>query len=452
MVSDRSICGSEGALTNDNSVAHAATEAYRYSDTQSYNSVFTNKATPDCKKSDSQLNNELNSAGSIFGSSDTTSSAIGDLQRGIKSDSRTRHDLVNAIEDASFGNIGSAMTNLRKASTDLNDGGSKIDSGLNKLGDGGQSGGSQIIQRGMVNEADCTQNIQKAEQLLRDGDTEGAINAMQKGIREVAHEQHQIRNGIASLNGSSNAIDWQNFGPVQQNFGTEQQSFGPTQQIINPEQQNLGPVQQNLGPVQQNFGPLQQSYGYGQGDTMNSDISYPTSSSNGNTNTSFYSGYNQGDSYFNSQQQVTRSDNGGWNSTQPFTPDNSGSYQPYLPGSSYNGDTTPLQPSDSQSGLSLSMNLPGQFDLAKQLGLPSPQDIVANLPNPFDLMKGIPNPTDMLGGGSNNAGGGDAWPNPAKGLGSFMKDPAKPIENLLTPPKSAKDLVHKLLDPIGLFG
>jgi hypothetical protein len=33
-----------------------------------------------------------------------------------------------------------------------------------------------------------------------------------------------------------------------------------------------------------------------------------------------------------------------------------------------------------------------------------------------------------------------------------MKDPAKPIENLLTPPKSAKDLVHKLLDPIGLFG
>lgn len=357
MVSDRGICGSEGAASSEHSMAHAATEAYRYSDGASYNSVFTTKATPDCRKSDDQLNNELNGAGSIFGSHDTTSSAIHDLQGGIKSDSRTRHDLMNAIAEASYGNIDTAMKDLRKATTDLNDGGSKIDSGLSKLGDGGQSVGSQTIQRGMVNEADCSQNIQNAEQLLREGDTEGAINAMKKGIREMAHEQHQLRNGIASLNG---------------------------------------------------------------------------------------------DAYFNSQQQVTRSDDGGWNSTQPFTPDNSGSYQPYQPGFDYNGgETTRLQPSD--SGPSFSMNLPDGFDIAKQMGLPGPQEIMDNLKDPSKLLNGLPNPFNGFSN-SDSSSGSDTWPNPAKGIGSFIEDPAKPIENLLTPPKNAKDVIHKILDPIGLFG
>ena len=432
MVSDRGIRGSESAATNDNSVAHAATEAYNNS-IHIYSCVFTNRATPDSTKSDAQLNNELNSAGSIFGAPDTTGGAIGDLQRGIKSDSRTRHDLMNAIQDASFGNIDSAMMHLRQATTDLNAAGGKIDSGLAKLGDGGQSFGSQTIQRAMVNEADCTQNIQKAEQLLREGDTEGAINAMQKGIREVAHRQHQTRDGIASLQGNNSAPDWQNYGPQQ-------------------------------------LGSNYQPESYGSGNTG-------FNSSNGNPETSFYSGYNRGDQNFDSQQHVIRSNNGGWNSTQPFTPDGNKNYQPYLPGSSYNGDFPISTSGDTNGSSSLSFNLPNPLDF--QSGMPNPADIVAHLPNPFDMFGGsdsnsggglpnpadfvshLPNPFDMFGGSDSKSGSGlpnpfnmPGLPNPTDLLGGNNGSGglSNPIENLVKPPKSPKDIVHKILDPIGLFG
>ncbi|MBS2002055.1 MAG: hypothetical protein JST44_11155 [Cyanobacteria bacterium SZAS LIN-5] len=438
MVSDRGIRGSESAATNDNSVAHAATEAYNNS-IRIYSCVFTNKATPDSTKTDAQLNNELNSAGSIFGAHDTTSGAIGDLQRGIKSDSRTRHDLMNAIQDASFGNIDSAMMHLRQATTDLNAAGGKIDSGLAKLGDGGQSFGSQTIQKAMVNEADCTQNIQKAEQLLREGDTEGAINAMQKGIREVAHRQHQTRDGIASLQGNNNAPDWQNYGPQQPGS--------------------------NYQP-----GSYYQPESYGSGNTG-------FNSSNGNPETSFYSGYNRGDQNFDSQQHVIRSNNGGWNSTQPFTPDGNNNYQPYLPGSSYNGDFPISTSGDTNRSPSLSFNLPNPLDF--QSGMPNPADIVAHLPNPFDMFGGsdsnsggglpnpadivshLPNPFDMFGGSDSKSGSGlpnpfnmPGLPNPTDLLGGNNGSGglSNPIENLVKPPKSSKDIVHKILDPIGLFG
>ncbi len=290
MVSDRGIRGSEGPATGDSAVAHESIQAYQHTQVSLYKCVFTNTATPDSGKSDYQLNNELNNPASIYGHQDTTSGAIGDLQKGIKSDSRTRHDLSNAIERAIVGDTDGAMQYLRQASGDLNDAGGKIDSGLSKLGDGGQSNGSRTIQRGMVNEADCSENIQKAEKLLREGDTDGAIKAMSKGIREVAHRQHQTRDGIASLQGNDNGTDWQNFGPE------------------NPSSQN------RLG----------------------------RNNSNGSSDTSFYSGYNQGDPYFDSQQHIIRSNNGGWNSTQPFTPDDSGSYQPYAPGGNYNGNYGPI--------------------------------------------------------------------------------------------------------------
>ncbi len=355
MVSDRGIRGSEGPAPGDCAVAHESTQAYQHTQVGFYKCVFTNTSTPDCGKTDHQLNHELNNPAPIYGPQDTTYGAVGDLQKGIKSDSRTRHDLSNAIERASVGDTDGAMQYLRKASGDLNDGGGKIESGLSKLGDGGHSNGSRTIQRGMVNEADCSENIQKAEQLLREGDTEGAIKAMSKGIREVAHRQHQTRDGIASLRGNDNGIDWQNFGPE--------------------------------------------------------------------SSTSFYPGYNQGDSNFDSQQHVTRSNNGGWNSTQPFTPNDSGWNQPYGGGGDYNGNYG--QTSDSQNGLPFSLNLPNAFDLARDLGLPVP-----------------PGASEIL----------NSLPNPLKGISDFLNNPAKPIENLLTPPKSAKDLVHKLIDPIGLFG
>jgi hypothetical protein len=65
---------------------------------------------------------------------------------------------------------------------------------------------------------------------------------------------------------------------------------------------------------------------------------------------------------------------------------------------------------------------------------------------------GLPNPFDMFGGGSSSGGGG--LPNPLTGLESFAKDPLKPVENLLTPPdlSKPKDVIKKILDPIGLFG
>ncbi|RTL39719.1 MAG: hypothetical protein EKK48_17740 [Candidatus Melainabacteria bacterium] len=384
MVSDRGIRGSESAATNDNSVAHAATEAYNNS-IHIYSCVFTNKATPDSTKTDAQLNNELNSAGSIFGAHDTTSGAIGDLQRGIKSDSRTRHDLMNAIQDASFGNIDSAMMHLRQATTDLNAAGGKIDSGLAKLGDGGQSFGSQTIQRAMVNEADCTQNIQKAEQLLREGDTEGAINAMQKGIREVAHRQHQTRDGIASLQGNNSAPDWQNYGPQQP--GSYYQS------------------------------------------------EYPPS---GDTNRS---------------------------PSLSFNLPNSLDFQSGMP-----------NPADIVAHLPNPFDMFGGSDSNSGGGLPNPADIVSHLPNPFDMfggsdsksgvglpnpfnMSGLPNPADLFGGKSGDSGLPNPFnmsglPNPTDLLGGNDGSGrlSNPIENLVKPPKSPKDIVHKILDPIGLFG
>ncbi|MBI2811676.1 MAG: hypothetical protein HYX67_12740 [Candidatus Melainabacteria bacterium] len=409
MISDRGTGRFESPAHGDSAAAHESVLAYQHTQVSFYKSIFPNTATPDSAKSNCQLNHEISNPPPIYGPQDTTSGAIGDLQKGIKSDSRTRHDLSNAIGRAIVGDTDGAMQYLRQASGDLNDAGGKIDSGLSKLGDGGQSHGSRTIQRGMVNEADCTENIQKAEKLLREGDTDGAIKAMSKGIREVAHRQHQTRDGIASLQGDDNGIDWQNFGPQNSSY----------------------------------------------------DNRVGSNNSQGSSDTSFYPGYNQGDSNFDSQQHIIRSNNGGWNSTQPFTPDDSGSYQPYAPGGDYNGNYGPMQqPSDSHNGLSLSMNLPNPFDLARDLGLPTPpnpSDILNSLPNPFDMLSGsgggLPNPFNIFGGGNeSDSGSADSWPNPAKGLGDIMKNPAKPIENLLTPPKSPKDLVHKILDPIGIFG
>lgn len=352
MVSDRNIQGFESAPVQDSSVAHAATEAYKFSEVNFYNCVFTNKATPDCGKTDTQLNNELNNAAPIYGNKDTTSGAIKDLQKGIHVDGRTRHDLMNAIEDASFGNIDGAMKHLREASADLNNAGGKIDSGLSKLGDGGQSLGSQVIQRGMTNEADCSENIQKAEQLLRQGDTDGAIDAMLKGVKEVAHRQHQTRDGIASLQGDNSAIDWQNFGPeVPSNFPNPSQGGMP-----------------NPGDVSSNF---------------------PS---------------------------------------------------PFRGGFPNPGDITSNFPNLSD----ITSNLPNPF----QGGFPNPGDIASNLPNPFE--GGLPNLSDLTSSIPTPFEGG--LPNPAKGLDAIAKNPMKPIENLLTPPKDAKDLVHKVFDPIGLFG
>ncbi len=79
------------------------------------------------------------------------------------------------------------------------------------------------------------------------------------------------------------------------------------------------------------------------------------------------------------------------------------------------------------------MNLPNPFDLARDLGLPTP-------PNPSDILNSLPNPFEMFGGGGSNGGGGSGSGGPFDIFGG------------LPPPKSPKDLVHKILDPIGLFG
>ncbi len=391
MVLDRVISGSEGPTAGDGAIARQSEQAYQHThmELSLYKLIFTNTSTPDGGKSDSQCNNELNNPAPIYGPQDTTSGAIGDLQGGIKSDSRTRHDLSNAIDRAIVGDTDGAMQYLRQASGDLNAAGGKIDFGLSKLGDGGQSDGSRTIQRGMANESDCSENIQKAEKLLRNGDTDGAITAMSKGIREVAHRQHLTRDGISSLQSEGPAIDWQNYGPM------------------------------------------------------------------------------------NPTQSFTPGDSGSY---QSYAPGNSSSNQSYAPGGDYSGNYGPMQqPSDSQNGLSLSMNLPNPFDLARDLGLPTPpnpSDIFNSLPNPFDMLNGngggggLPNPFDMIsgnggggglpnpfsmfgGGNDSDSGSDDILPNPTKMVGDIMKDPAKPIENLLTPPKSPKDLVKKLLNPFG---
>ncbi len=399
MALDRGIRGAEGPATNDH-VDHMANESFSYHHIELHKCVFNTNATTDSGKSDEQLNHELNNSPSIYGPHDTNNGAVGDLQKGIKSDSRTRHDLGNAIERAAVGDADGAMQYLRKATGDLNSAGEKIDSGLSKLGDGGQSDGSRIIQRGMVNEADCSENIQKAEQLLRDGDMDGAIKAMTKGIREVAHRQHQTRDGIASIQGDdNNAIDWQNYGPMNSSNGPR---IGGNDSDSRYDRGYSGGNNSNG------------SYDRGYNGGNNSDGSYDRgfsggNNSNGSSDTSFYPEHNQGDQYFDGQQRVNRPTNGGWNSTQPFTPDNSGSYSPggdYNGNYDYNGNNSPTRSTNFNpfdlSGLpspaDIANSIPNPFDLARDLGLPTP-------PSPSDLLHSLPNPLDMLGGGSNGGGG-----------------------------------------------
>lgn len=119
MALDRGIRGSEGPSIND-FADHQPTGSFAEVHA-SFKCVFTNRATPDSGKSDEQLNHELNNSPPIYGTHDTTSSAIEDLQKGIKSDGRTRHDLGSAIERAAVGDKDGAIEYLRKATSDLNE-------------------------------------------------------------------------------------------------------------------------------------------------------------------------------------------------------------------------------------------------------------------------------------------------------------------------------------------
>ncbi len=390
MVYDRGIRGAETSVPQECPLASAATEAYNAKDTNAYCHIFTNKSTPDSTKSDAQLNTEINNHPSIYGQDDSSGGGIRDLQKGIHSDGRTQHDLAKAIGEAGNGDITGAMKDLRKATGDLNDAGGKIDSGLGSLNDAqnGDSVAKSMIQKGLNNEGDASSNIEKAESLLRQGDTNGAIDAMEKGTKEVAHEQKLTKAGVERFK-------------QDDEFGSNSSTDSSPQSQCNAE--------------------------------------YTRTSS---------------DTY---SQMRNADTNGVGTNNQSFAPGDSN--QPY-------GQFGPM---DLQNGASNSVSgggggLPNPFDMFGKMGLPTPpnpSDLLNSLPNPLDMLSGgssssgggLPNPFEMIGGGNSSSGGG-GLPNPLTGLESFAKDPLKPVENLLTPPdlSKPKDVIKKILDPIGLFG
>jgi len=395
-------------VANDHSLAAAATDAYNPKDVNAYCHIFTNKATPDKNKSDSQLNSELSTAKPIYDQNDSSGGGIKDLQKGIHGDGVVRHNLEDAIQAATDGDISGAMKDLRKASGRLNDAGGKIDSGLSSLNDteNGDTVAKKMIEKGMVNEGDASSNIEKAERLLRNGDTEGAIKAMNKGIKEVAHRQGLTRKGVERLQQDdqySSDSDDNACGPQAEHDDQYRRTSSDTySQMRNTGNESSEPY----GPLQR-FGPI---------NLQNPSLNFSATDAQTGAALNF--------NIPNPMDMLSRM-----------------------------GLPTPPNPSDLFGGGSSGSGggLPNPFDMLSGMGLPTP-------PNPSDLFGGgsgggggLPNPFNMFGGGDSGGGG---LPNPMNGLESFAQNPLKPIENLLTPPdlSKPKDVLKKIFDPIGLFG
>ena len=496
MVYDRGIRGAETSVPQECPLASAATEAYNAKDTNAYCHIFTNKSTPDSTKSDAQLNTEINNHPSIYGQDDSSGGGIRDLQKGIHSDGRTQHDLAKAIGEAGNGDITGAMKDLRKATGDLNDAGGKIDSGLGSLNDAqnGDSVAKSMIQKGLNNEGDASSNIEKAESLLRQGDTNGAIDAMEKGTKEVAHEQKLTKAGVERFKqddefGSNSSTD---SSPQSQcNAEYTRTSSDTYAQMRNADNgnQNFDPEQQfqntnGVGTPTQSFAPDNSNQSYGQFGPLDLQNGASNSGSGGGGGLpnpfDMLSGMglptppNPSDllnSLPNPLDMLSGGNSGsGGGLPNPFDMFGGGSSG----SSSGSGLPNPFEmigggSSGSGGGLPNPFDMFGGGSSSGGGGLPNPFDMFGGgssssgggLPNPFDMIggdnsgsssgSGLPNPFDMFGGGSSSGGG---LPNPLTGLESFATDPLKPVENLLTPPdlSKPKDVIKKILDPIGLFG
>lgn len=124
-----------------------------------------------------------------------------DIRAAITGGDQVADDLNAAIRNARNGDLNAAIQNLRKSSGDLNNSGARLDSGYGNLQDliGADKSARKHIDRGYGAEQDASFHIDKAERLLREGDVEGALTAMNRALGNVADEQANLRTGLKRL-------------------------------------------------------------------------------------------------------------------------------------------------------------------------------------------------------------------------------------------------------------
>jgi len=124
-----------------------------------------------------------------------------DIRAAITGGDQVTSDLNDAIRNARNGDLNAAIQNLRQSSGDLNSSGARLDSGFGNLQDliGADKSAKKHIDRGYGAEQDASFHIDKAERLLREGDVEGAVTAMNRALGNVADEQANLRTGLRRL-------------------------------------------------------------------------------------------------------------------------------------------------------------------------------------------------------------------------------------------------------------
>ncbi|CAN5400568.1 hypothetical protein BH10CYA1_BH10CYA1_00380 [soil metagenome] len=124
-----------------------------------------------------------------------------DIRAAITGGDSVTSGLNDAIHATRLGDVNGAIQSLRQSAGDLNSAGARFDSGAGNVNDliGTDKSARNHINNGFEAERDASFHLGKAERMLRDGDIDGALKAMNRGLSNVADEQANLRTGLKRL-------------------------------------------------------------------------------------------------------------------------------------------------------------------------------------------------------------------------------------------------------------